>query len=548
MYKLKSIYFYFLAIRIRLIKVFKKTYFKTSYYNKSLKSKIPDQFYFYPNPFLLSSMSVHKNFSFDINEFDPYIFLKKRDSISEEKSTHNFIWLNLINRKNDGSAIQKIITAWIYKNSRYKDIIWENSVVSLRIISWILNADIILKNTDNGFKNNFFLSIVSQTNHLKKNIKFENNQLKKLQSITAILLTGLVFREYKDNYELGIKELEKLIINYFDEDGFPLSRNPDHALVFSKFLILIKECIKDSHQYIPDYLDEITENILNCLNSIITSNNQLPLFNGSNLSNLETYLKYIKNLNYKFGKKKIKIGNIQIIKYKKNCIYFDVGKHPKKDFSNGYQSGPLSFEYFLDNEKIITNCGFGNNISKKAILLSRLTSAQSTLCLNDTSVVNLERNKILNSVFDNTIKGNFEVFDVKYEESEKNLKSSASHNAYEKNIGYIHKRTIELQKDNNSLYGSDELINKYSREDVRYDIRFHLYPGISAVQTMGGNSVLIQIKKNKSLMFTSKGQKLFIEKSIFLAGNKILNNLCITISGNIINETKIINWQIEKKS
>ena len=89
---------------------------------------------------------------------------------------------------------------------------------------------------------------------------------------------------------------------------------------------------------------------------------------------------------------------------------------------------------------------------------------------------------------------------------------------------------LELQKNNNSLYGSDELINKYSREDVRYDIRFHLYPGISAVQTMGGNSVLIQIKKNKSLMFTSKGQKLFIEKSIFLAGNKILNNLCIKVS------------------
>ena len=88
---------------------------------------------------------------------------------------------------------------------------------------------------------------------------------------------------------------------------------------------------------------------------------------------------------------------------------------------------------------------------------------------------------------------------MKYEESEKNLKSSASHNAYEKNIGYIHKRTIELQKDNNSLYGSDELINKYSREDVRYDIRFHLYPGISAVQTMGGNSVLIQIKKREIL-------------------------------------------------
>ena len=34
-------------------------------------------------------------------------------------------------------------------------------------------------------------------------------------------------------------------------------------------------------------------------------------------------------------------------------------------------------------------------------------------------------------------------------------------------------------------------------------LRFHLYPGIRAVKTMGGNSVLIQINKNKSLIFTN---------------------------------------------
>ena len=36
---------------------------------------------------------------------------------------------------------------------------------------------------------------------------------------------------------------------------------------------------------------------------------------------------------------------------------------------------------------------------------------------------------------------------------------------------------------------------------INYSFRFHLYPGLTAVKTMGGDSVLIQISKNKSLIF-----------------------------------------------
>ena len=54
--------------------------------------------------------------------------------------------------------------------------------------------------------------------------------------------------------------------------------------------------------------------------------------------------------------------------------------------------------------KIITNCGFGSNISSKAELISRLTASQSTLTINDTSVTKFERNKLINRVFGNSIK------------------------------------------------------------------------------------------------------------------------------------------------
>ena len=63
----------------------------------------------------------------------------------------------------------------------------------------------------------------------------------------------------------------------------------------------------------------------------------------------------------------------------------DIEKTASKKFSKSYQSGPLSFEYFLDGLKIISNSGFGINISKKAEYLVDLTACQSTLTLNDTS-------------------------------------------------------------------------------------------------------------------------------------------------------------------
>ena len=65
------------------------------------------------------------------------------------------------------------------KNSTYKIKIWETSTLSARITSWILNIDIILQSATFDFKRNFLNSIITQSNHLKKNIKFEKDYLKK---------------------------------------------------------------------------------------------------------------------------------------------------------------------------------------------------------------------------------------------------------------------------------------------------------------------------------------------------------------------------------
>ena len=69
---------------------------------------------------------------------------------------------------------------------------------------------------------------------------------------------------------------------------------------------------------------------------------------------------------------------------------------------------------------------------------------------------------------------------------------------------------------------------------------------MNVVKTMSGNSALIQISKSKSLIFTIIDESLEIEKGIFLGAKKILDNACITISGNLVNKNKSFNWEIKK--
>ena len=551
MFNLRAVYFYFLAVKILLARFIKKIYFSTNYYNKSLKTKLPNQLYFYPNPFLLSSFVNQKIFTFKLSKVNVDTFWNDFDSEEENENLNSFFWLNLINRKNDGRAIQQIISIWIKNNNKYKKKNWANLQVSKRILAWILNADIILNNADRFFKENFFNSIIVQVNHLKKNLNDDNDPTKKIEIISAIILSGLVFKEYNSNFEKGIKSLKYVVESFFDNSGCPINRNIYDLVQCSKFLVLIKECCKDAQEYIPDFLDDIVEKLINCLFALKTPTHKNPLFNGASEFRIDGYLEYLTGLEYKSTNVINNIGQIYIARGKKNLLFFDTGSPPEKKYSKNYQSGPLSFEYFIDNHKIITNCGFGNKISKKAELISRLTSAQSTLCLNDSSVVTFERNNLINDAFGTSIKNSFKVSNLIIDDKKNSLTLAAEHDAYENNFNYIHRRIIKIDKKNSNLFGEDKLISINKDKELlnTYSIRFHLYPGIAAVQTMGKSSILVQIEKNKSLIFTSTADNLILEKSIFLGRNQIINNFCITVAGSLNNnENKSILWELKRNN
>ena len=238
------------------------------------------------------------------------------------------------------------------------------------------------------------------------------------------------------------------------------------------------------------------------------------MFNGATLLKLSQLKRYLENL--KSDNKNNNYGGLFKIKHKSHFILIDIDKPPQKKFSRSYQSGPLSFEYFLDGVKIITNSGFGNHISKKAELISRLTACQSTLTINETSITKFEKNEMINKVFGSSIQNSFKSFNFSSKNQNNLIGCSVSNNGYEKKFGCTHKRELYIDKENNYLKGTDHILKVKDGYPIRYALRFHINPELSVIKTMSGNSALIQILKITSSV---NDENIEIEKSIFLGEN-----------------------------
>ena len=109
----------------------------------------------------------------------------------------------------------------------------------------------------------------------------------------------------------------------------------------------------------------------------------------------------------------------------------------------------------------------------------------------------------MNKAYGFLIKRDFKIIDLEHKNDINEARIKAAHDAYLKKVGYIHNRSITIDKINNKVVGQDKLLIKKDSK-IKYDIRFHLYPGLTAVQTIGGNTLLIQVNKNSFIIFNRR--------------------------------------------
>ncbi len=549
MFWLKSIKLYFFSIINLSFLSFRNYYFKSDYYNKKLVTFIPSRIFYNPSSYLSASLTTISNDFYQITNSSPNLSWKTKveDKFAFD-NLHSFLWLTKLSRKNSKIITKKIIESWINNFFNYDPNTWQMDITAKRIIAWSSNTDITLEDSDKNYKEKFFLSLLKQSNFLIKNLKNLINDSNKIICCSAIILSGMIFKENISSYKLGMKELEKIIKLYFDEKGFPKSRNPEEVFVCIKYLILIREWFKEAQKPIPDFLNDIIIKCGNCYSFLTSNNNQFPLFNGATEINHKDYDLFLKTYKYKFNNKDHEIADIVKVKKKKFDFFIDCGNPPSDNFAQNYQAGCLAFELISNKQKVICNSGYGKYFSSNLMFVSRATAAHSTLYLNDTSSCIFQKNKTINKIYGNSLIEKHKIINKNYKEDKDYYLLSASHNGYENKFGYTHTRSIKIFKKKDQILGHDQLkkTKNYSN-NIIYSIRFHMYPDTKIVKTKGGNSILISLSNGEGWLLKSDSNIFEIEKNIFLGNkSKIINNESVLLTGNTNENLISIKWSIEK--
>ena len=345
MKQLKSIKLYFFSTLKLFSLSFKNYYQSSNYYNKRLVTFIPDRIFYNPSTYLSSSLTSISNYFYKINSNSPELLWKINTKDKRQfENLHSFLWLTKLDRKNSKSITKNVIKSWIDNFFNYDRKTWKMEVVANRIIAWVSNTDITLENANKLYKEKFFTSLIKQSNFLIKNLKNLSYGPSKIICCAAIILSGIIFKENDISYKIGSKELEKIIKNYFDDDGFPKSRNPEEIFISIKYLIIIREWFREAQKPIPDFLNDIINKCGKCYALLSCSNKQFPLFNGATEINHKDYDIFLKNLKYKFVNKSHEVADIIKVKKKKLEFFIDCGNPPPNNYEKSYQAGCLAFE------------------------------------------------------------------------------------------------------------------------------------------------------------------------------------------------------------
>ena len=309
-----------------------------------------------------------------------------------------------------------------------------------------------------------------------------------------------------------------------------------------KYFILIREWFKEALVDIPEYLDEIIFYLGKSYVFFWGSLKQSLLFNGNNNSDNSDFDKYLSLFRYNFKNDNFETSGYTILKNKNAILAMDTGSNPGKNYSENYQSGPLSFEFYFKNKKLITNSGYFQDHDHQLNRISRSTATHSTLILDNSSVCSFKKNSKGPSV----VSRGFKTFDneVTYEKNYWGIK--CSHDGYLSEYGVIHQRNIEFDINKFTLFGKEKLIKKNNFKVSNFEIRFHLLPNIKVTKLQDNKSVLIELE-NSGWRFFSKDGLIGVETGLYFGDkNKYIENQNIFISGITQNNEQLIEWQISK--
>ena len=190
-----------------MLDIFRRIYLKSFLYDKKISKIFKTNLEYSPSPHFLSSIVKIKTKKFNIDDFSLESVWNNKVNQKQIYKLNNFFWLFSLDLKSSNVSVQSIIKSWIEINYKYNSKSWEFETTAKRLISWLSNSKLTYEESNEQYKKDFSQIVQKQTLHLLNQIDKIYDYKNKLFGTTAIILTGLCYRDDKNFTQKGLNNL-----------------------------------------------------------------------------------------------------------------------------------------------------------------------------------------------------------------------------------------------------------------------------------------------------------------------------------------------------
>jgi uncharacterized heparinase superfamily protein len=442
-----------------------------------------------------------------------------------------FGWLRHLRAAESGitrANARALIDEWIALQGSWHPVAWRPDVLSRRIISWLSQSTLILRDADVRFYRRFMRSLLRQVRYLRHTAGDARRGVSRMQSAMALSYAALCVagqaRHIKSTTERLRHEIERQIL----PDGGHVSRDPGAIIDILIEFLPLRQVYTSRNVAPPQALLNAIDRMMPMLRFFRHSEGTFAHFNGMGATPADlllTLLAYDETRGAPFSN--APYSAYQRLEAGGGVIIMDTGRAPPIDMSLDAHASCLAFEFSSPRQSlIVVNCGMPAAGREDWRQLARSTAAHSTVTFNATSSARFVEMSAFRRVLGGSpMLGGPSHVAVTREDSADAVVLRAAHDGYADRFGIIHERVLTLSGDGTRLDGEDVFLDAGGGNQVHstkdeFAIRFHLHPTVKATRLTDGHGVMLMLPNKDVWTFSAHADRVELEDSVYLAGSE----------------------------
>lgn len=442
------------------------------------------------------------------------------------RELHGFAWLRHF-RDTENQVVRHHARALVAEWLRTRELRADPSaqlpaVVAQRMLSWLVNAPLLLTDADHDYYNRFMRSLARDAQWLEYCAGRRALGMARAYCAIAHATYTLCALTAENDWKRASQRLGLALSDLILADGCPVSRNPADAKRLAIELLQLRTAYKARGHAPPPELQTTLDRLLGLLRLLRHPEGSLALFNGMGSTRI-MLLGAV--LAFDGGRaatpESARFGGYHRLQRGDGVLIIDSGAAPPAVASEQAHAGALSFEFSTGAERLVVNCGAappGLDELREAL---RETAAHSTLVVSDTSSA---RFREVHAADGSRRRRMFDTGERPTAEREGDAGGEAielTHDGYRKGFRVQHRRSLLLAPDGALLSGMDVLqgVGKTAPDEgLGAVIRFHLHPRVRAEQLDDANAVRLELPDGEVWIFEAGHLPIALEDSIFMGG------------------------------